>query len=454
VGLDDHGADRRMSDLSRTHAKPLLGVAYLVVVALLIAASILIYRKDMPWQGAVRVTLTTTTPGLELNPLSDVKLQGVRVGEVRRITSDGRFAVVEIAVDPDRVDLIPANVDAAIVPKTLFGEKYVDLLIPDSPSKDRLGDGDVIRQSTTSVEIGTLFSKLVPILHALEPEKLSVVLSSLADALNGRGHTIAAVLRQLDEFLGRVDPHLTTFTHDLHQLATTTDVYADAAPELIRVLSASAGISRELLVPREQQLADLLHQVTDTADTTAAVLRKNAQRLITLSGRSRPVLAVLNEYADNLSCLLRSLHLVDTLGNQSVGARGPFVNLAVDLVAQQKPYTYPADLPSNPSSDAHVTNLPSSAPSFAPHCAQFAPYIYKLKDAAPYSQPLGGAPIVPGDEAVAERSAPLDAAVQEATEALSRAIAAQLLGVPQEKVPGYAELLLAPMLSDGKVDVP
>lgn len=442
-----------MSVFGGAHAKPVLGVAYLVVIALLVGASVLTYRKDMPWQRSADVTLTTTTPGLELNPLSDVKLQGVRVGEVRRITSDGRAATIELAVDPDQVDLIPANVDAAIVPKTLFGEKYVDLRIPDSPSKDRIADGDVIRQSTTSVEIGALFSKLVPVLEALEPDKVSVVLTSLAHALNGRGHTLAAVLRQLDDFLGKVDPHLTTVTHDLRQLATTTDVYADSAPELLQVLSASAGISRELLVPKEQQLADLLHQVTEAASTTAAVLRTNAQRLISLFGRARPVLAVLNEYADNLPCILKGLHLLDTLGNQSVGARGPFVNLAVDLIAQQKPYTYPDDLPGNPRSDASVGNLPSTVPSFAPHCPQFAPYVYRLEDAKPYSQPLTGTPLVPGDDA-GERSAPLDAAVQEATEGLARAVAAQLLGVPQKNVPGYAELLLAPMLSDGKVDVP
>ncbi len=38
---------------------------------------------------------------------------------------------------PDQADMIPANVTARIVPKTLFGEKYVALQVPRNPSSRR-----------------------------------------------------------------------------------------------------------------------------------------------------------------------------------------------------------------------------------------------------------------------------------------------------------------------------
>ena len=439
-----------MKAVVKRHASPLLGVSYIVVLALLITMSILTYRKALPWQGTVRVTLTTTTPGLELNPLSDVKLQGVRVGEVRRITSNGQAATIEIALDPDKISLIPANVDAAIVPKTLFGEKFVDLRTPASPSSARIAAGSVIKQSTTSVEIGQLFSNLVPVLEALKPEQLSVMLSSMAQALDGRGETMAETLNQLQGFLHEVDPHLDTLTHDIVQFAKTADVYADAAPDLISILSSTAAISRELLMPKEQKFEAFLDQVIASSDKTKQVLQENAQHLITLSGKSRPVLAVLDEYAVGLPCLLRDLHTADTLATQTVGAHGPFVN----LVATQKPYTYPDDLPSNPKSDGNNANLPSQIPSWKPHCAQFAPYVYQLTPVTPYSQPMPGQTAVParGQQTVPQ-ARPADAAVAEARSAMARAVAAQLMSVPQGQVPGYAELLIGPMLSGGTVDV-
>ena len=52
------------------------------------------------------------------------------VGEVRSVSSDGRKATIDLALQPRTVGLIPANVSARLLPKTLFGEKFVDLVLP------------------------------------------------------------------------------------------------------------------------------------------------------------------------------------------------------------------------------------------------------------------------------------------------------------------------------------
>jgi phospholipid/cholesterol/gamma-HCH transport system substrate-binding protein len=438
----------RQSFLSQ-HSKPLAGVAYIVLILVLVLLSIKAFEKELPWQGAASVTLRTSTPGLELNPHSDVKFQGLRIGEVRKITSDGRTATIELALDKDRLNLIPANIDAAIVPKTLFGEKFVDLRLPKSPDSARLVAGGQIAQSTTSVEIGALFSKLVPVLDALKPQQLSVILNSLAQALDGRGETLARDVNQFKAFLEKVDPHLDTFTRDISQFATTADIYADSAPDLVRVLSSAAGISRELLIPKEKDFAAALDQVVATSDDTKQVLAQNADNLIRLSGRSRPVLALLDQYSAALPCFLTGLHTFSILSNQAIGARGPFTNLIIDVISNNEPYKNPKDLPSSPTSDGNNANLPFGVPNWKPHCAQFSDEVLALKDAAPNSQPLLSQTI----DVPPARSAASPAAVQEAREAMARALAAQSLGVPVDKVPGFAELLVAPLISDGRVDV-
>lgn len=433
----------------RQHSKPLAGVGYLVLLALLVTLSIKAFQKELPWQDAATVTLSTSTPGLELNPHSDVKFQGLRVGEVRRITSDGRVAKVELALDHDKLKHLPANVDAAIVPKTLFGEKFVDLKTPAQPSTARLADGGEIRQSTTSVEIGTLFSNLVPVLEALKPEQLSVILNGLAQALDGRGETLARTLNQLKGFATELDPHLANLTHDIDQFAKVAEVYADGAPDLARMLEATAGISRELLMPQEQKFSAFLDQVGATADDTEAVLAENAESLIKLSGRSRPVLALLDSYRSMLPCTLEGLRTFDTLGTHAIGANGPFTPITVEVIVQNEPYTYPRDLPSNPTSDANNKNLPKAIPGWEPHCPLFSEEVLALKPAKPNSQVLGGTTIDPPGST---RAAP-EAAVGEARRALARAMAAQALGLDPAEVPGYTDLLVGPLLTDGEMTV-
>ena len=59
---------------------------------------------------------------------ADVKVRGLIVGEVAAITTDGDGADARAgARTRTRSTLIPRNVTARLLPKTLFGERYVSL---------------------------------------------------------------------------------------------------------------------------------------------------------------------------------------------------------------------------------------------------------------------------------------------------------------------------------------
>ena len=92
-----------------------------------------------------RVSLKTGTIGLQLPDKADVKVRGVLVGQVMKVESKGDGAAnSSSASSPDKIKTIPSNVTAAILPKTLFGEKYVELNIPSDPSSKSLQAGDKI----------------------------------------------------------------------------------------------------------------------------------------------------------------------------------------------------------------------------------------------------------------------------------------------------------------------
>jgi len=105
------------------------------------------------------VTLKSERIGNQLQNASDVKIRGLIVGEVRSITSTGDGASIEMALQPDQVAGIPVNVSARILPKTLFGERFVDLVIPTDPSATTIAAGDTIGQdrSTVAIELEQVF---------------------------------------------------------------------------------------------------------------------------------------------------------------------------------------------------------------------------------------------------------------------------------------------------------
>ena len=346
---------------------------------------------------------------------------------------------------------VPSNVDAAIVPKTLFGEKYVDLLPPRDADEARLADGDVITQSRTAVELGDVYAELVPLLRSIDPAQLSTVLTTLARTLDGKGDQLGRTIVATDEFLGRLNPSLDVLQADLRRLTETLRIYDEAAPDLLETLANSSAISTELLVPAEQRLRGLLDTLVTTSDTTDEVLNENGDDLIRLTGRARPLLALLDEYSSVLPCSLKGLHTLDKLGNQITGARGPFTLLNVDVLVQGDPYVYPRDLPASPSSDASDNRLPRSIPSFAPHCPRFTRTALQVRDAAPFSLSPLAFQTIPGTSPSSTTPDPTASGdTQLVDPRLADALGQQLAG----RDDGLAGLLLNPMLFDGVVRLP
>ncbi|MGH8938663.1 MAG: MlaD family protein, partial [Actinomycetes bacterium] len=176
------------------------GIVFLIVLALLVGLSVAIYNKT--FVDVVNVTLETNRVGNQLAPPADVKLRGMIVGEVREVHSDGEQATIDIALKPETAGLIPADVSARLLPKTLFGEKFVDLQAPARPSRQRIAEGDVIPQdrSATAIELETVLDNLLPLLRTIQPEKLNAALNALATALEGRGERLGENLELVDGY--------------------------------------------------------------------------------------------------------------------------------------------------------------------------------------------------------------------------------------------------------------
>ena len=311
------------------------GVVFLVVLALLIGFTIAVYNKT--FVDVVNVTLETNRVGNQLAPPADVKLRGMIVGEVRAVRSDGERATIEIALQPDKVAMIPKDVSARLLPKTLFGEKFVDLVAPGRPTGARIAEGDVIPQdrSATAIELETVLDNLLPLLRTIKPEKLNATLNAFATALEGRGERIGENLELVDGYFTEFNPQLETFKTDITGLADVSQIYADAAPGLVRMLR-NFSVTTQTVAERSQAYAGFLAGTAGFARTTQDFLNENEQRIIQVNSVGRPTLALLAKYSPEYPCLLEGL----TQSNDFIGktfANGE-LHITLEVVRSRRGY--------------------------------------------------------------------------------------------------------------------
>ncbi len=416
------------SAVARTTRLRLYGIAFLVVMALLLSLSVAVYQQV--FTPVVRITLEADTLGNQLDPRADVKLRGLLVGEVRTVRADGRKATVDIALKPQHVSRIPADVHARLLPKTLFGEKFVDLVPPRGSAGRHIRAGDVITQDRTTVgiEVQQLLNDLLPLLRTVRPAELNATLTAFATALEGRGDRIGANLTRVERYLRELNPHMPSLKEDIARFADVTEVYGDAAPDLMRILRNSVTTSRTL-VEQQDRLAEGLRTTTTVARTAEEFFDENGDRLITLGRVSRPTLALFARYSPEYPCLLDGLVKQEKASEEAF--RGGQMHITLEFVRPRPAYR------------------PGEEPRYA-------------ERSGPDCRGLPGPPVPAPDVRLDDGTSPTAAsglpggAGVSATAAEQRAVGslvAPVLGVPADRVPAVATLLFGPMARGTAVSI-
>ncbi|MDX6738281.1 MCE family protein [Actinocorallia sp. A-T 12471] len=321
-----------------------LGVAFIVVCLLLLALCVAFYQKA--FTPVVKVRFTTDRAGLQLLEHSDVKIRGLIVGEVRSISADGQGAVMELAIQEDKAKHVPSNATGRLLPKTLFGEKYIDLSVPDQPAQP-VRDGVVLRQDTSqeTIEINKVLDDVLPLLKAVEPAKLNATLNAMAMALEGRGDQLGDTLEQLDGLLGKVNPELKQLLYDFEAFGDVSQVYANATPDLMRALR-NINVTSGTIVEKEAAIESLIPAVTAVADKGTRFMFDNGNKIVGVNIASKQVLQLLATYAPSFPCIFDGIEVMAPRADEAFGNnKRPSSNLYIEIVKPRPAYKYPIDLP-------------------------------------------------------------------------------------------------------------
>jgi phospholipid/cholesterol/gamma-HCH transport system substrate-binding protein len=239
------------------------------------------------------------------------------------------------------MDVIPAIVGAEITSSTVFGAKFVELVAPSRPSPAALRAGTVIQGSdNVTVELNTVFEKLVSVLSAVEPAKLNQTLGALSKSLDGRGDAFGQTLVDLDSALSTLNPALDSLNRALEISPRVFGAFADASPDLLTTIDNTTRISGTV-IEAQDSLDALLISAIGLADIGTDVLNENRGPLTDVVHLLAPTTDLTNQYNPALTCGIAGLLPL---------AKGPGLPVPGAVLLQgfflgRERYRYPGNLP-------------------------------------------------------------------------------------------------------------
>jgi phospholipid/cholesterol/gamma-HCH transport system substrate-binding protein len=187
---------------------------------------------------------------------------------------------------------------------------------------------------------------LLPVLQAVQPQKLSTTLTAISTALQGRGVELGHTLAQLGQYVGQLNPQLPTLEHDLAALTTTANTYNQATPNLVKALDDLTVTSRTI-VDQRTNLQNLYATVTTASDNLDNFLQANSKNLIQVSAASLPTLDVLARYSPEYPCFLKQMAaLVPTVDKAfGKGSDEPGLHATLEITVNRGQYVAGQDTP-------------------------------------------------------------------------------------------------------------
>jgi phospholipid/cholesterol/gamma-HCH transport system substrate-binding protein len=256
----------------------------LAAVATLVAAIVIAGIVAIATTGPTETTITalfSTAPGLY--PGNQVKILGMPVGEVTKITPGPTYVTVQMQVPASTP--VPANAQALIMAPQVVNDRYVQLN-PGYSGGPKMKSGTVIPVSRTAVPISVdgIIDSLDALAKALGPNganahgALSDLIASSAHAFGPNGAALHSTLTSLGnalEALSSKSPQLTALFDNLGNLSKVASQFTGTYQAFANDL---ASVSTEL-ASDNGDIASALSNLQQVLGSLAEFIRTNGSAL-------------------------------------------------------------------------------------------------------------------------------------------------------------------------------
>ena len=231
-----------------------------------------------------RKTLTAYfSKAVGLYVASDVRVLGVRIGEVTAIEPEGDRVRVEMAYD-EQYEL-PADAQAVVVAPSIVSDRYVQLT-PVFQGGEELEDGAELGVDRTAVpvELDEIYSSLDELNRALGPEgankdgALSDLLEVGADNLEGNGQLLNSTLKDFSTLVQTVSEQRGDLFATVANLQDFTTTIANS-DRTVRTFNRDLAAVAEQLEGEREDLATAVKQLSVALGEVATFVRENKTAL-------------------------------------------------------------------------------------------------------------------------------------------------------------------------------
>ncbi|MFE9646371.1 MCE family protein [Streptomyces sp. NPDC006365] len=262
-------------------------------LALVTALAVVATLAVVLWPRSEPVRVTAYFPRtVGIYPGSDVRVLGVRIGEVKKITPEGERVRVELEYEEGRK--VPAGAKAAIINSSVVSDRYLQLL-PVYRKGPVLRDGDVIPEARTAVpvELDRIFDSLHTTSEALGPKgankdgSLSRLLGVSADNLDGQGTNLNQTVEDLSQAVTTLSDGRGDLFGTVRNLQVFTAALAADDTSVRSFNTSLANVAKQLAGERKDLAAALKHLGTALGDISEFVKKNKKSLTSNVTGLSK-----------------------------------------------------------------------------------------------------------------------------------------------------------------------
>jgi phospholipid/cholesterol/gamma-HCH transport system substrate-binding protein len=296
-----------VTTLDPTLTRRILGTAAAVLVLGL--STVVLDARYAPPTGSYEVDAELGRAGSGVRQGTDVKVRGVRIGQVAEVRYEDGVARARLTMDPEPRLPDPGRLDLVVTPKTLLGEKQIDLRF----GEDALGQepfleaGDRIVAARQPTELTEAIDALEPFIAAVDPEDLATIVDTLGDQ-RGEGEVIAENIelgQELAAFGARTAPD----TLDrLRAFTDVSDTLTEAAPDLTR-MNTAVPEATAVLPERQADVRENLGVLSRFATNFTEYLEVDEPVISRFLRSSQPVGDVIERQQDQIGDMIHRIFM-------------------------------------------------------------------------------------------------------------------------------------------------
>ncbi|MDV3220560.1 MCE family protein [Intrasporangium sp.] len=262
----------------------------LFAVVTLVATSILALTIANVQVGAKAVYQAVFSDATGVAPGQDVRIAGVRVGEITgvRVGQDRASAVVEFQVL--KTSVLTEGTEATLKYRNLVGQRY--LALTQGPGGARpLPDGGTIPLSRThpALDLTVLFNGFKPLFAALSPQDVNELSGLIVQTLQGQGSDINALLSRTASLTTAIADRDAVIGRTIDNLTAVLGTVEDHDDQLLSLIDQLQRFTSGLAEDREtigRSLSGINALSAETADllmTTRPLIKEDVGQLRTLA---------------------------------------------------------------------------------------------------------------------------------------------------------------------------